>query len=612
MHPIARQTIYVIVLLIASSSAAAQVYVDDNAPGTNDGTSWSNAYTDLQDALDDPRASKAEIWVAAGTYSPTRLRDPIDERSATFIASNGDFQMYGGFIGTETHRYQRNPQENKTVLSGDIDQNDITDKHGITKRVSDQRGDNAYRLMHLNGRISDAKPITSATVMDGIVISGGNSNLSTGNENTGGILCDATGEQSECSPQIRDVEFIGNFGYTGGAFFATTSRGGTSNLTLEKVTFQSNEGKTGGALSIGCKQSTKCNVFIRDANFNSNNAECCGGGIGGAISVSSASSGSTSGARSHLYISDSAFEFNKAGSGGAIHFYGGGDSSQSKMTIERSRFGSNYASSGGAVTITTFQTTTDVSVEDVEFIENEAIKYGGAVYERSTWGGTSHTKLDRVRFVGNSATFEHADSRGGALYIMARESSASRSELMNVVFYGNYADLGGAIHSHGLDGGWSQPVVVNSTIVSNSAEYGGALFTDGFDNGKATPTILNSILWQNSAVTSGNEVFNRDGEPTLAFSIVENSNGSPGWDDSLGLDGGNNIDSDPKFINFVPADSVDSREVNLDLEPESPAIDQGDTTEVLSKSDHNRGARVTGSAVDIGAFEWGSIFSDSF
>ncbi|MBP6680182.1 MAG: hypothetical protein KA166_03260, partial [Saprospiraceae bacterium] len=48
------------------------IYVKKDATGNNDGSSWSNAYTNLQDALLTGCAcgGTTQIWVAAGTYYP--------------------------------------------------------------------------------------------------------------------------------------------------------------------------------------------------------------------------------------------------------------------------------------------------------------------------------------------------------------------------------------------------------------------------------------------------------------------------------------------------------------------------------------------------------------
>src|SRR4030042_5609177 len=46
------------------------IYVDDNAVGLNDGSSWQNAYTFLQDALADANSAEkpVEIRIAQGIY----------------------------------------------------------------------------------------------------------------------------------------------------------------------------------------------------------------------------------------------------------------------------------------------------------------------------------------------------------------------------------------------------------------------------------------------------------------------------------------------------------------------------------------------------------------
>ncbi|NIP55437.1 MAG: hypothetical protein GWN94_24155, partial [Phycisphaerae bacterium] len=98
-------------------------FVDIDAAGNNDGTSWTDAYTDLKDALSGA-SSGDEIWVAEGTYKPD---DVNDDRSISFELTEGA-GVYGGFAGTEVSRQQRNWTVYTTILSGDIGTlNDMND-----------------------------------------------------------------------------------------------------------------------------------------------------------------------------------------------------------------------------------------------------------------------------------------------------------------------------------------------------------------------------------------------------------------------------------------------------------------------------------------------------
>jgi len=67
----------------AYESQANIYYVDDDANGVDDGSSWANAYRDLHNALDDA-VSGDEIWVAAGTYYPSVEVGGSGDRYKTF------------------------------------------------------------------------------------------------------------------------------------------------------------------------------------------------------------------------------------------------------------------------------------------------------------------------------------------------------------------------------------------------------------------------------------------------------------------------------------------------------------------------------------------------
>ena len=114
----------------------ATLYVNASAAG-GDGTSWENAFTDLQDALA-AALSGEEIWVAAGTYTPSKSIDgSSDPRTVSFILKSG-VKIYGGFAGGEKALRERSSDPSLAVLSGDIG------------KIGDDT-DNSYHVVYAHG-----------------------------------------------------------------------------------------------------------------------------------------------------------------------------------------------------------------------------------------------------------------------------------------------------------------------------------------------------------------------------------------------------------------------------------------------------------------------------
>jgi hypothetical protein len=222
------------------------IYVNGTAMGSENGTSWYDAYTDLQSALD-TAASGEQIWVAAGVYKPTNSTD----RSQSFQMIDG-VAIYGGFAGNETASSQRDWVTNATTLSGDI---------GI-------EGDNSDNCYHV---ISNTSGIDSTAVLDGFTISRGNATGSDNFADGGGIFNDNS------SPTVTNCTFSENT--------ASNWGGGMYNIyqslpTVTNCSFSRNTASLGGGMA-----NTNSSSMVTNCTFGNNSASA-GGGMVNAYSSS--------------------------------------------------------------------------------------------------------------------------------------------------------------------------------------------------------------------------------------------------------------------------------------------------------------------------------------
>ncbi|MCJ8279927.1 MAG: DUF1565 domain-containing protein [Rivularia sp. ALOHA_DT_140] len=114
-------------------NSSSPIFVNLNASGSNDGSSWTNAYKDLQSAIN-AASSGQEIWVAAGTYKPGT------ERTDSFQLKDG-VSVCGGFTGTENSLDERDIENNVTILSGSIgDENNKQDNSYTVVKFTNENG----------------------------------------------------------------------------------------------------------------------------------------------------------------------------------------------------------------------------------------------------------------------------------------------------------------------------------------------------------------------------------------------------------------------------------------------------------------------------------------
>ena len=235
------------------------ITVDDDATGANDGSSWTDAYNYLQDALADASspAEPVEILVAQGTYRPdenTLHPDGTGDREAAFRLV-GNMTLKGGYAGVgEPDPNKRDIETYETILSGDLAGNDGPDFAN--------NAENSYHVV--TGGASG-----ETTILDGFTITGGNANGPDSYSRRGGGIqlypdlgftltnCTIIHNSAEscgggmlsgwssCCFTINNCRFISNrAGSQGGGLYLT----GESIPNITNCIFSGNSAVTGGAI----------------------------------------------------------------------------------------------------------------------------------------------------------------------------------------------------------------------------------------------------------------------------------------------------------------------------------------------------------------------------
>jgi len=230
-------------------------YVNTGAEGAEDGTSWEDAWTDLQTALGEV-GEGVVIWVARGTYTPgTR-------RSDTFQLVNG-VTIRGGFVGTEEVSFdltRRDFAANETILSGEIG--------------NIGPSDNVYHVVTSNDTDGTA-------ILDGFTIAAGRaSGLTDLDQDKGGGLLNLGG-----SPTIKNCIFHNNeSGSWGGAVHNACGNPTLTNCIFadNRTTVSQGEHNKGGGMYSNCDQAILTSPTLINCLLVGNTAGIGTGGSGGA------------------------------------------------------------------------------------------------------------------------------------------------------------------------------------------------------------------------------------------------------------------------------------------------------------------------------------------
>jgi len=230
-----------------------KIHVDTKVTWSGNGSSWFEAKKFLSDAVEEANDNTI-IFVAAGNYK-TDTNDAVPhgtrDRKSKFKLKKGVI-IRGGYVGIgASDPNERNFRVHKTVLSGDLDGNDVGDNNDAS------RNENSFHVV-------DGSDTDASAVLDGFIIEGGNANGS-GEDGSGGGLYNDLG-----SPRIINCTFKSNSADSnGGAVYndngsepsltncilsgnTTKSRGGAifntyfSSPTLANCTIAANDSNKGG------------------------------------------------------------------------------------------------------------------------------------------------------------------------------------------------------------------------------------------------------------------------------------------------------------------------------------------------------------------------------
>lgn len=371
----------------AASASPLVLHVNAAARGANDGTSWGNAFTNLQDAWS---AAGDEIWVAAGTYRPA---PPEGDRRATFQLASGR-ALYGGFAGTETNRDERHPGLHRTILSGDLNGDDIP---GTWENMTDNS-------LH----VVTASNVTATAILDGFLITRGHSDT----DGAGLWLRRASPTLTRCTIQSNLAVF--------GAGLSLVD----SAPVITHCTFSDNLAWSGRGGAIHADATQTSSIVIRGCQFLRNEAWVnAGPGDAGAV---------WGFWNCILDVSDCLFERNEArwrfaagnqaANGGAMVLFGDGS------RLDRCIFRQNRAHIGGALWLAANGT-----IANCLFIGNEAYRVSSGAFDYGGYAGAAYIAPNRTNLIVNCTFHANKARSTGGIWTAAGNATT----LANCILWSN-------------------------------------------------------------------------------------------------------------------------------------------------------------------------------
>jgi uncharacterized repeat protein (TIGR01451 family) len=462
-------TLFFSLFLFSFSLAQSVVYVTQNGSGNQSGGSWSDALpgTQLQLRLASAAAG-SQFWIASGTYKPTTGTD----RKISFSVPSG-VQVYGGFLGNEASLANRTlTTPSSTTLSGDI---------GLVNDNSD----NTYHVVFFTR-------VSADTRLDGVVVTGGNTN-SFGSDAVGGGILNTSPPYVSSSPVIVHCLICNNTARTGGGIYSTVFGPDIKSGTIIDCQITDNKAdggggiyNVGGALSIincsltGNTASISGGGMENDANFRdsspniinclfaNNSADNGGGYHEGAVEGSS-----------HSKISNCSFINNSARSaGGGVYLYGSQYSGIYTQIINSIIYNNTATTSPAVYSRLTYHTITYSNIQggfagtgnidvDPQFVDaangDYRLKAGSPAINAGDPGSTTTTVSDKDLAGNPRIAQDHVDMGAYEFQVTSQ----------------NNADLSLNLRTSSRTSNLNQPVTYQLIVTNNG------------------PSTATNVVWQN-------------------------------------------------------------------------------------------------------------------
>ena len=237
-------------------------------------------------------------------------------------------------------------------------------------------------------------------------------------------------------------------------------------------------------------------------------------------------------------------------------------------------------------------------LQNCKFLNNNTNGSGGAIFIIASYFNNSSVHLVNCVFEGNSAsiggaigdmfgvtihncrfTNNTALTKGGAYYIFINQNGT----IVNTIFDENNANLGGAIYNKG------NITMINCDLVNNHAlENGGAMYNESHNS-----YIYNSILWGNDKNGVPNQIY---GTAKYNYCAIQ---GGYGGTNNINLSGQNDGSESGNYPRFVNPDDG-----NYAIENTSACVDAGDkSVPGIVSPDYLGNPRIVNDKIDIGAIE---------